>query len=202
MALRTILTRGDETLEKKAKEVKDFGERTHTLLDDMWETMYDADGVGLAAPQVGVLRRAIVIDVTPRPDEEGAEDGPKGDGADEVKGAGANKVKGDGANEAEDGDAPSAPEPVKCELLNPVILESEGGTTEKEGCLSVPGIAGYVRRPTRIKVKALDRNGDEVIVEGEGMLAKALSHEIDHLEGILFTEVAERLEDVRQEQQE
>jgi peptide deformylase len=191
MALRTILTRGDETLEKKSKEVRDFGERTHTLLDDMWETMYEADGIGLAAPQVGVLRRAIVIDVTPPQEGDGSEGDPK----DERDGGGeedANDVKGDGA--------PGTPEPVRYELLNPVILESEGEACDKEGCLSVPGIAGYVKRPARVKVRAQDRNGGEIVVEGEGMLAKALSHEIDHLEGVLFTEIAERLEDASKEQ--
>jgi peptide deformylase len=168
MALRKVVLEGDAILRKKSKTVTNFGSRTHLLLDDMWETMKECDGIGLAAPQVGVLRRVVIIDVTP---PAGAE------------------------SEAEAEDA--EPEKVETrreeryELINPVILETEGETCEDEGCLSLPGIIGRVRRPARVKVKAVDRNGNEIIVEGEGLLAKAISHELDHLEGVLFTDIAE-----------
>jgi peptide deformylase len=188
MALRAIVVEGDEILRKKSKEVKKFGERTHTLLDDMWETMRDADGVGLAAPQVGVLRRAIVIDVT---DPTSADDGEGA--APETPGAEAGDTRDDA------GDA-SAKLPVNTpggflyELLNPEIVESEGESVEKEGCLSVPGVAGLVKRPERVTVKASDRDGNEIIVNGKGILAKALCHEMDHLEGVLFIDIAEETE--------
>lgn len=170
MAQRNILLEGDETLRKKSKEVVNFGERINILLDDMWETMAIADGVGLAAPQVGVLRRVVVIDVT-LPDEE------------------------DNDDIAEDNSLESDIEvkQTKFELINPVILEKKGETSESEGCLSLPGITGIVKRPEFVKVKAFDRNGKEYIVEGEGLLAKALCHEIDHLEGVLFTDIAESI---------
>jgi peptide deformylase len=176
MALRTILKEGDENLRKKSKEVKNFGERANVLLDDLWETMREADGLGLAAPQVGVLRRAIVIDVTETaPSEE-----------DEAGGAGA--------------DAPpelpvNAPGGTRYELLNPEILTTEGESENREGCLSVPGVAGIVKRPARVTVKAAGRDGGEITVEGAGMLARALCHEIDHLNGVLFTDIAEEIMD-------
>jgi peptide deformylase len=173
MALRTIITEEteeNEILRKKSKDVKNFGERTQTLLDDMWETMHEYDGVGLAAPQVGILRRAIIIDVTER-DEEG------------------NTIGSD--TDATEPAPVNAPDGMRFELLNPEIIESDGEVCEKEGCLSVPGVSGLVKRPAHMKVSALDRYGKEIIVDGKGMLAKALSHEIDHLEGILFTDIAE-----------
>ncbi|MDR2610595.1 MAG: peptide deformylase [Clostridiales Family XIII bacterium] len=170
MALRNILTEGDETLRKTSREVVAFDGKLAQLLDDMWETMADASGIGLAAPQVGILRRAVVIDVTPPPD---AED------------------RSDKKNKA-------APEPLRVELVNPVILSSEGETAESEGCLSVPGLSGVVKRPTRVTVTAFDRDGNAFTIEGTGMLAKAISHEMDHLNGILFTDKAESLEEAGQ----
>ncbi|MDR1068363.1 MAG: peptide deformylase [Clostridiales Family XIII bacterium] len=160
MALRNILTEEDELLRKKSREVTSFDDRLAELLDDMWETMAGASGVGLAAPQVGILRRAVVIDVTP-PDN---------------------------------GEAERPAEPARYELINPVIVLSEGKTLESEGCLSVPGITGMVKRPERVKVTAFDRNGNEISVEGTGMLAKAICHEVDHLEGVLFTDIADSVE--------
>jgi peptide deformylase len=140
----------DEILRKKSREVAEVNERIVTLLDDMWETLSENNGVGLAAPQVGVLRRVAVIDT--------------------------------GKDETEDG--------VRIEMINPRLLESEGETEDDEGCLSIPGMVGVVRRPTRVKVEAIDRSGGTFTVEGEGLLAKALCHEIDHLDGILFVDRA------------
>lgn len=149
MALRNIREMGDDILNKKAKKVKEMTERTRTLIEDMLETMYDANGVGLAAPQVGILKRIVVIDVSP-----GEE-----------------------------------PEPII--LINPEILETSGEQTGYEGCLSVPGRSGIVTRPNYAKVKAQDINMQEIIVEGEELLARALCHEIDHLEGHLYVEKVE-----------
>lgn len=140
MALRSIRKIGDELLRKKSKKVEKIDDRIQVLLDDMLETMYENKGVGLAAPQVGILKRAVVIDI------------------------------GEG--------------PVF--LINPEIIKSEGSYIDEEGCLSIPGEQGEVERPYKVTVKALDRNGNEVIIEGEEFMAKALCHEIDHLNGILF----------------
>ncbi len=142
MALRNIRTIGDEILRKKCKPVETIDERILTLLDDMAETMYNANGVGLAAPQIGILKRIVVIDV------------------------------GDGL----------------LELINPEIIDFEGSIKDAEGCLSVPGKCGYVVRPEKVTVAALDRNGDKIVITGEGMLAKAFCHEIDHLDGIVFVD--------------
>ena len=148
MAIRNILKVGEPLLNKKSKQVVDFNDRLHTLLDDMADTMYKEDGVGLAAPQVGVLRRAVVVDI------------------------------GEGL----------------IELINPVIVETSGEQTDLEGCLSVVDYIGKVTRPNYVKVKAQDRFGKDIEVEGEGFLARAFCHEIDHLEGILFVERVEDTE--------
>ena len=148
MALRTIRTEGDPVLEKICKPVKEITPRIRQLIDDMLDTMYDAAGVGLAAPQVGVLRRIAVVDVS----EEGEE-------------------------------------PVI--LINPEVIESEGEQTGEEGCLSVPGVAGKVTRPESVKVRSLDMNLEEVIYEAEGLKARAFCHEIDHLDGKLYTRLVE-----------
>lgn len=154
MATRIIRTSEDEILRKKCKTVKEINERITTLLDDMAETMYAANGVGLAAPQVGVLRRVVVIDV------------------------------GNGL----------------IELINPVIIEKSGEQCGNEGCLSVPGKQGVVTRPDHVRVEALDREGDKFIMEGDGLLARAFCHEIDHLDGVLYTDLVEGdLEDIEYE---
>ena len=140
MALRKIRKKGDEILYKRSKEITEFDKKLAELLDDMYDTMKDADGVGLAAPQVGVLKRCVVIDI------------------------------GEG----------------RIELVNPVIVEAEGSQIGQEGCLSVPNVWGDVERPKRVKVSAFDRNGKPVKQEGEDLLAVALCHEIDHLNGELF----------------
>ena len=145
MAIREIRTMGDEVLAKVCKEVKMMTPRTAILIEDMLDTMYEAQGVGLAAPQVGVLRRIVVIDV---------------------------------------GEGPII-------LINPEILETSGEQTGDEGCLSVPGKAGCVTRPDYVKVKALDENMEDVVYEGEGLLARAFCHEIDHLDGHLYVEKVE-----------
>lgn len=142
MAIRKILKIGDETLRKHARPVAEVDRRTRQLLDDMAETMYAADGAGLAAPQVGILRRVVVIDV------------------------------GEGL----------------LELVNPEILSTEGEQRQPEGCLSVPGKRGVVARPAKVTVRALNRRGKPVEIVGEGFLATALCHEIDHLDGVLYVD--------------
>lgn len=149
MALRKIRLDGDEILRKKSKIVEKLDEKIKTLIEDMVETMYHADGVGLAAPQVGMLKRIIVIDVG---DENGI-----------------------------------------IKLINPEIIEAEGKQVDEEGCLSVPQVRGMVERPEMVKVKALNEDGEEITLDGEGLLARALCHEIDHLNGILFTDKVEKL---------
>ncbi len=144
MAIRNILKEGDETLRKVSRPVEKIDQRILTLLDDMAETMYDADGVGLAAPQVGILKRVIVIDIR---DDQG----------------------------------------LIC-LINPEIIETNGEQVDEEGCLSIPGKSGLVKRPSFVKVKGLNREGEAVILSGTGLLATAFCHEIDHLDGILFTD--------------
>ena len=145
MALRKIREIGDPILNTTCKEVKEITDRTKDLIDDMFETMYEAQGVGLAAPQVGILKRIVVIDC---------------------------------------GDDPLL-------LINPEVLETSGEQTGQEGCLSVPGKAGIVTRPNYAKVKAYNEDMEEFIVEGEELLARALLHEIDHLDGHLYVEKVE-----------
>lgn len=140
MAIRQIRYSDDPILRKVSREVTDINDRIDILLEDMEETMYEEEGVGLAAPQVGVLRRVAVIDI------------------------------GDGI----------------IKLINPEIIEEEGEEIDVEGCLSVKNRAGTVKRPERVKVKYLNEDGEEKVIEGEGLLAKALCHEIDHLNGVLF----------------
>ena len=142
MAIRNVVQDGDEILRKKSKPVKEFDEKLWELLDDMRETMNKNDGVGLAAVQVGVLRRVVVLDINN----------------------------------------------MKLELINPEIIDSFGEQIDQEGCLSCKGQWGYVKRPQEVTVKAQDRYGNEYVITGVDLLAKALCHEIDHLEGILFVD--------------
>lgn len=142
MAIRNIRKYGDELLRKKSRKIEKIDDRILTLLEDMAETMYSAEGVGLAAPQVGILKRVVVIDV------------------------------GEGL----------------IKLINPEIIETEGSQKDVEGCLSVPGEQGEVERPYKVKVKALNEKGEEIVLEGEELLARALCHEIDHLDGVLFVD--------------
>ena len=146
MAIRQIRTIGDEILRKQCKPVKEMTPRTAELIEDMFETMYEANGVGLAAPQVGILRQLVVIDVD--------------DGNQYV-------------------------------LINPEILETEGSQTGSEGCLSVPGKSGTVTRPMHVKVKALNENLEPYELEGDGLLARAICHECDHLDGKLYVDLVE-----------
>ena len=145
MAIRNVRTIGDEILTKKAKEVTEMTPRIQELIDDMFDTMYESEGVGLAAPQVGIRKRIVVIDC---------------------------------------GEQPYV-------LINPVILETSGEQTGYEGCLSVPGKVGTVTRPNYVKVKALNENMEEYIIEGTELLARCLCHEIDHLEGKLYVDLVE-----------
>lgn len=145
MAIREIRIKGDDVLTKVCKEVTKMTPRTEELIEDMIETMYEANGVGLAAPQVGVLKRIVVIDV---------------------------------------GEGPIV-------MINPVILETSGSQTGDEGCLSVPGKAGQVTRPNYVKARFLNEDMEECIIEGEELLARAILHENDHLDGHLYTEKVE-----------
>ena len=145
MGIRKIREIGDEVLTKQCKEVTKMSLRTKILIGDMLDTMYEAMGVGLAAPQVGVLKRIVVIDV---------------------------------------GEGPII-------LINPEILETSGEQTGEEGCLSVPGKSGVVTRPDYVKVKALNEDMEEIELEGEGLLARAFCHEIDHLDGHMYVEFVE-----------
>ncbi|MEG1540415.1 MAG: peptide deformylase [Oscillospiraceae bacterium] len=154
MALRNIVKKGEKGLDKHCRPITEFNERLHILLDDMRETLDVSNGVGLAAPQVGVLRRAVLVLETNVP--EGEDD-------------------------------------YYIELINPEILEFDGEQTGAEGCLSVPGVYGLVTRPNHVKVRAQDRNGNSFEVEGFGITARCFCHEIDHLEGKLFTEIADHI---------
>ena len=154
MAIRNILTSENKQLYKPSRPVTDFNSRLHQLLDDMIETLSTQEGVGLAAPQVGVLRRACIVLETNV--EEGEDE-------------------------------------YVIELVNPEVIETEGEQEGAEGCLSVPGEFGIVKRPEWVKVRAQDRNGNYFEVEGSGLTARCFCHEIDHLDGIVFTSKAERM---------
>ncbi len=145
MAIRNVRIQGDPVLEKKCKEVKEVTPRIKELIEDMLETMYEQNGVGLAAPQVGVLKRIVTIDI---------------------------------------GEGPVV-------FINPRILESDGEQTGYEGCLSLPGKSGKVTRPNWVKVRAYDEDMQEFVLEGEELMARAICHECDHLEGKMYTELVE-----------
>jgi peptide deformylase len=156
MAIRQVRTIGDEILTKECKPLKEMTPRMAQLIDDMFETMYETNGVGLAAPQVGILKQIVVIDVD--------------DGNQYV-------------------------------LINPEIIEKSGSQTGAEGCLSVPGKSGIVTRPQHVVVRCLNEQMEEIEIEGEDLLARALCHEIDHLHGHLYVEIVEgELEDVEAEE--
>lgn len=150
MALRNIRKLGDDVLRKKCRAVENIDDRILTLLDDMAETMYNANGVGLAAPQIGILKRIAVIDT------------------------------GDGL----------------IELINPEIIEKSGSQTADEGCLSVPGRYGKVERPQKVTVRAKNRYGEIFELSGEDLLARAICHETDHLDGIVFVDLATEFSEV------
>jgi peptide deformylase len=154
MAIRNIREIGDSVLTKMSREIKEVDKRLLVLINDMLDTLYDAEGVGLAAPQIGILKRLVVIDVS------------------------------------EDGNDPII-------LINPEIIEADGCQVGDEGCLSVPGKVGTVERPNYVKIKAYDKNMKEFTLEGTELLARAICHEIDHLNGILYVEkVTDELRDV------
>ncbi len=154
MAIRNICKFEDEVLRKKSKTVVDFNKKLWDLIDDMTQTMYKNEGVGLAAPQVGILRRVVVIDI------------------------------GDGV----------------IELINPEIVSSEGKQTNTEGCLSFPNEYGDVTRPQKVVVEALDRNANPITITGEELLAIALCHEIDHLNGVVFKDLTDEVYDITEEE--
>jgi peptide deformylase len=154
MALRNIVEKGDSVLNKHCRPVTDFNDRLHTLLDDMAETLMHANGVGLAAPQVGVLRRAVLVLETNHPEDE----------QDRI-----------------------------IELINPEIVDQSGEQAGPEGCLSLPGVFGWVERPDHVKVRAQDRFGNWFEVEGDGLTARAFCHELDHLDGVLFDSLADHI---------
>jgi peptide deformylase len=149
MALRKIRVEGDEILRKKSKEVKEINAHIKTIVEDMIETMYEANGVGLAGPQVGLLKQIVVIDI---------------------------------------GDGPVV-------LINPQILETHGEQTGPEGCLSVPGKVGEVSRPNYVKARAINLEGKTFEIEGTELLARAICHEVDHLNGQLFIDIANNIEE-------
>lgn len=146
MAIRKIREDGDEVLRKICQPIKAMTPRIATLIEDMYDTMYEANGVGLAAPQVGILKRIVVIDI-------------------------------------DDGN--------QYTLINPEIVSFDGEQLGDEGCLSLPGLVGKVKRPNHVVCKALDENMQEQIIEGEGLLARAICHELDHLDGILYKDKTE-----------
>jgi peptide deformylase len=154
MGLRNIITDGDEILTKRAKEVGEINDRIRDILDDMLETMHEYDGIGIAAPQVGILRRMFIVEI----DDE------------------------------------------LIEIINPEIIETDGVQTGEEGCLSVPGYVGTVERPAYIKMTGLNRYNEKMELEGTGLLAVALSHEYDHLEGILFKDKALEMREILPEE--
>lgn len=157
MAIRKIRELGDDILRKKAKEVKENSPKIKELISDMLDTMYDADGVGLAAPQVGILKRIVVMDV---------------------------------------GEGPIV-------MINPVILETDGEQTGQEGCLSVPGKAGIVTRPSYVKARALNADFEEFVIEGEELLARCICHECDHLDGVMYVDktIGELMDTVYEEEE-
>lgn len=148
MALRNIRTEGDSVLTKIAKPVVEMNNKTLTLIEDMLDTMYEANGVGLAAPQVGILKRIVVMDVS------------------------------------EEGDEPII-------MINPEIIDKDGSQTGEEGCLSAPGKSGVVTRANYVKVRAFDENMEVFELEGNGLLARCIQHECDHLDGIMYTSKVE-----------
>lgn len=153
MSIRLIVKHPDSVLRERAQEVTKFNANLHKLLDDMADTMYDAEGVGLAAPQVGILKRVIVVDVG---DDHGL-----------------------------------------IEMVNPEIVTTEGEQLGPEGCLSIPGLQGDVRRANRIVIKGLDRNGNPIQYEAEEFLSRAFQHEVDHLNGVLFVDLAQSVYEAR-----
>ena len=157
MAIRTIRIQGDPVLEKKCRAITEVTPRIEDLIEDMLDTMYEANGVGLAAPQVGILKRLVVIDI---------------------------------------GEGPIV-------MINPEILETSGEQTGQEGCLSLPGKSGQVTRPNYVKARAFDENMEEYIIEGEELMARAICHELDHLDGHMYTEKVEgQLQDVTYDEDE
>ena len=157
MAIRTIRIQGDPVLEKRCREITEVTPKIEELINDMLDTMYEANGVGLAAPQVGILKRVVVIDI---------------------------------------GEGPII-------MINPEILETSGEQTGDEGCLSLPGKAGQVTRPNYVKARAFNENMEEYIIEGEELMARAICHELDHLDGHMYTEKVEgQLHDVVYEEEE
>lgn len=157
MALRTIRMQGDPVLTKKCREIKEMTPKIQELIEDMFDTMYEANGVGLAGPQVGVLKRVVVIDI---------------------------------------GEGPVV-------MINPVILETSGEQTGDEGCLSLPGKAGIVTRPNYVKAWAFNKDMEEFEIEGTELMARAICHELDHLDGHMYMEKVEgAIHDVHYEEEE
>ena len=155
MAILNIRQLGDEVLTKKCKPVRLITPRIIQLVDDMFETMYETGGVGLAAPQVGILKRIVVIDCTPEP---------------------------------EPGEEPKEEDSLRFAMINPVIKETEGEQTGYEGCLSYAGMSGVVTRPEKVTVEFTGLDGEIYTLTGEGLLARAICHECDHLDGIMYTQ--------------
>ena len=232
MALRQIRTYGDPVLEKKCREVKEVTPRLKELIGDMLETMYNQDGVGLAAPQVGVLRRIVVIDVTGAEGEE-EEQEPEQAGSGKAKAQGRKKKGKEKGKKKEKerekggvsagADMNQKPQPEEASaagnlrpdgtqfpawagpliMINPEIIETWGEQKGSEACLSVPGKAGDVTRPSYVRARALNEKMEAFEVEGSGLLARAICHELDHLDGVVYvTRVEGDLYEVKSEDEE
>jgi len=175
MATRNILSDGDKVLLKKSRIVTDFNKRLHILLDDMRETLIAANGLGLAAPQVGVLRRvALIVDTSIEYDKT-------------------DDISEDPTEEEIEEHRINQYNKQTIELINPEIIKSEGEQTGREGCLSVPGVNAIVTRPNVVSLRAQDRDGNTFELEVSELAARAVCHEVDHLDGVIFTTVADKI---------
>ena len=186
MAFRNLREIGDAILHKRSKELKKISRRDLYLIEDMLDTMYDREGVGLAAPQVGVLKRIVVLHgrINDMMTSDDHQDSGRLEGSEEAKGILREEIE-------EEEETVELPDVDPIILINPVIIKEEGSQTGEEACLSVPGKWGMVTRPEKITVRAVDINMEEYELEGEGMLARAICHEIDHLDGKLYVDLVE-----------
>lgn len=194
MSLLKILKYPDPFLRKKCAPVEEIDEELLTLLDDMTETMYAARGVGLAASQVGADKRVVVIDVSPWFRNDGEEEEGEGeyhDAGDAAEAAHAECSHSDECSHCHDEEEYDGPGLI--ELINPVIVHSEGSAVAEEACLSIPGFSSEVKRKYKVVVEAYSRDGDAIEIEAEDLLARVFQHEIDHLDGILFIDRLSRL---------
>ncbi len=187
MALRKIVTEGDPVLRKRAREVEKINNKERMIFDDMVETMRASNGCGLAAPQVGLLKRMIVVEVPDPQCEQGFHQEGLANDEDLVK------------EELSKDELEPERKFIVYQLANPEVVSMSGSQVGEEGCLSVPGFIGNVERPETIHIKALDYEGNSVEIQADGFLAVALCHEIDHLNGVLFTDKATDIEELEEQ---